>query len=200
MVDINDIDHILHKLNTLAWEHESKTIKSLGKSISSEMLVRLFNSEANRLGGQISIDLLNYIKAVIWCYANTPVNEGDVIQIDIKIHTPKGEELIARNENLVGQYLLPLYLYGAEYFVQMRKLMPKGSINFEDYTDFSAEQVAYTYESFASALIEVALQARYYHINQCYIREYMDDEEFFERDFSGERFPEGRIITADEID
>lgn len=189
---VEELNQILDNLNISATFYESYVIRSVDKeNFSYSVFLEYVGQETIRLGESLSNQILEYIFAMIWCYANTPVNEGDVVAIDPKKWASKGVEMINHNPNLIGMYVFPLFLYGAEYYSTAHYMFSGEPPHIEEP---GCESKTFHLESFLSSVLETGIQARYRHILQCHLDNETGTGELFSQDFSGVPLPTGNLV------
>lgn len=190
MLTLDKLDEILTKLNIDASMYEALVISSMSTT-SGEITIKEYlenlEKELLRLGTTLFEWLMKYIHSIIWCYANTPFEEGDIIRIDVDKHAELGKNIVKNNKNLIGMYVLPLVLYGAEYVSNALYTIPKSEISGE-ILGYPPEE--FNYESFLLATVEVALQARYAHLRNCHLR----NKNFSKLNFGHEKLPLGNLL------
>jgi hypothetical protein len=193
MLTIDGIDDILKKLNGDATMYEAFVIMSIpdGQMTHGQYLEQA-GKELFRLGDEFFSWLMDYIYSIVWCYANTPIEEGDIIRIDTRKHSEPGKNLVQNNKKLIGLYVFPLLLYGAEYLSTVKHVLPEELID-PDVLGYPPDTV-FNYNHFIAATIESALQARYFHLNKCHFHIEEGDDEWAQRSFQNEGLPVGNII------
>ena len=171
MLTPEDIDKIFNSANLAASMYESYTIKSIPKEeVSLRTILHMMDQEYERVGEELGNQIIDYTYSMIWCYSNTPVEEGDVIRIDTSKHRDQGKSLVHANPSLVGLYIFPIFLYGVEYLTTLLYLIDKDQIDAEA---LGYNKETFEYDRFLSASLEAALQARYYHLRRChFLREF----------------------------
>ena len=192
MITKENIDTLLMEFNQHAVAYETYVITSLKGQMTYEEYVNQVMQETNRLGEPFMLELINYIYSIIWCYANIGTDDGDIIKLD-KDYSEHGQKLVKQNPNLIGMYVFPLILYGAEYLAISRYRMPEGSIDME-----SVGAQNFGYIDYMASILEVAIQGRYHHLRLCHLQTAMGNDEFREINFGNEAAPEGRVITPSE--
>ena len=191
LITNKNIDEILGQLNVAAACYETYVINSLGTEMKFTEFEEHVAKETMRLGPNLMNQLMRYIYSIMWCYANISADEGDFIRTEDR-HAEKGAEMVANNPSLIGLYVFPLILYGAEYIAQLVYIMP------EERLDFESLGIKISYDSYISATAEVALQGRYCHLKKCHNEEDLGNPDYRNQDFSGEFYPEGKVIDASE--
>ena len=174
MLSPEDIDKILHSTNLAASMYEAYTIRSISsETVSLRTILYMIDQEYERVGEELGNQIVDYIYSMIWCFSNTPVDEGDIIRIDVEKHTEPGKSMVFANPNLVGLYLFPLFLYGVEYLTTLMFVLDKDEM---DVPALGFEEETFDYHRFISASLEAALQARYYHIRRCHFLKEFDQD------------------------
>lgn len=194
-----ELEEHLSNINAAATAYEALVISPLENTeLTYGQFLEYAEREFFRLGDSISITLINYIYATIWCYSNTVSKEGDVMQLNLEKHGQLGKDFVARNLHLIGMYVFPLLLYGAEYIATAYNLFTVENLKDildEKFPNLDDKKLAY--DRLMSAFVEVSMQARFYHLRECFVREMMGDDEFRKINFD-EPLPEGNIITPED--
>jgi hypothetical protein len=195
-----ELEEKLDSINAAATAYEALIISPIANTnITYGKFLEYAEREFSRLGDSVSIILINYIYATIWCYSNTVAAEGDVIRIDLEKHGELGKDLVSKNLHLIGMYVFPLMLYGAEYIATAYCLFSVENLKEildEKFPDIDDKKIAF--DRLMSAIIEVAMQARFYHLRRCFVEEMMGNEEYRDLDFTGISLPAGKLIIPED--
>lgn len=181
---IEELDGVLKNINESASIYEALVLAPIKNGmLTYGEFVNYVKQEFSRLGGSLGTQIMEYIYAIIWCSSNTSTNEGDIIKIDVGKHTQKGKELVSKNLDLIGMYVFPLLLYGAEYSAESYTSLNKDMLEpiLKGYVPNLDLEVSFP--SFMNHLLESALQARFYQLRECYIQYDMGNKEYIKRDF-----------------
>lgn len=195
-----DLEEILSHTNAAAAAYEALIIAPIKDTyITYGDFLEHANREFSRLGEKVSTILIKYIYATIWCYSNTPADEGDVIQIDLEKHGESGRQFVSKNLHLIGMYVFPLLLYGAEYIATAyTRLKPENLTEILDTQFPDMDDKLKAYDCLMSAIVEIAMQARFYYLRECFVREAIGDEEYRHLDQHDIPMPEGKIIIPED--
>jgi len=195
-----ELEEILNYTNAAATAYEALVIAPLeDTNLTYGDFLDYANKEFSRLGNRVSTLLIKYIYATIWCYSNTPTEEGDVIKINLEKHGELGREFVSKNLHLIGMYVFPLLLYGAEYIATTyTRLKPENLTEIIDNQFPDIEDKLKAYDCLISAIIEIAMQARFYHLRECFVRETLGNEEYRYLDQHDTPLPEGKLIIPED--
>lgn len=195
-----ELEEILSHINAAASAYEALVIAPLKNThITYGEFLDYASKEFSRLGDKVSTILIKYIYATIWCYSNIAADEGDVIQINLEKHGDLGREFVSRNLHLIGMYVFPLLLYGAEYIATAyNRLKPENLTEILDNQFPDMDDKLKAYDCLMSAIIEIAMQARFYYLRECFVRETMGDEEYRYLDQHDILVPDGKLIIPED--
>jgi hypothetical protein len=161
LITKSNIQEKLDTLNALALQYVCSTIRfySYDEEIELEAIKEIIQSELERLPDPTLLRTMEgFIYGLVYLYSvNSEPSDLDVYNI-VEQYVQMGYNIVENNPSMWGTIVFPLLLYGSEYLMRVREVLPQKEL---DIVNIWGSSQKFTYESIIDGVIRLAINGQY---------------------------------------